>query len=141
MTANPKEIQRIQMRLDEDEKVVMSATQSRILPGGAALINPNTIYCTEKRVIIRNPIRLGYGENIEEYYYKDITNIRLEKGLLSSSIVLFVRGMTEMSKMSRKNIYWGRDVNGTIDALKKGQAEKLYKFIRSKVEAKKDKSF
>ena len=139
MTANPKEIERIMMRLDDDENVILSATQSRILPGGAALINPNTIYCTEKRVIIRNPIRLGYGENIEEYYYKDITNIRLEKGIFSASIVLFVRGMTEMSKMGRENIYWGRSVNGTIDALKKRPAEDIYKYIRERITRKQRK--
>ncbi len=127
------EVEKIRDRLDSDETVIMSARQSRVLPGGAALINPNTVYLTEKRVIIRNLIRLGFGENIEEYYYNTITNIRLEKGLFSSSLVFFVRGMTEMSKSERNHIFWGRNTNGTIDAIPKKSAEKMYRFIRGKI--------
>ena len=36
-------MKRIQKRLDEGESIVMSVRQSRIKPGGTALINPNTI--------------------------------------------------------------------------------------------------
>lgn len=125
---------RIESRLDPGEKIHVSATQSRFKPGGAALINPNTIFCTDKRVIIRNPVRAGLGENIEEYYYQDITNIRLEKGLLSASVVLFTRGMTEISKQDRASVIWGRDVNGTIDAIPKADAEEVYRFIRAKIQ-------
>ncbi len=133
-----KESDKIKNRLDPDETVIITATQSRIKPGGAALINPNTIHLTEKRIIIRNPTRLGLGENIEEYSYDAITNIRLENGLLSSSLVLFVKGMTELSKNDRNHIFWGRDTNGVIDAIPKGAAEKMYRFIRNKISKSKD---
>ncbi len=118
----------------------MSATQSRIKPGGATGINPNTIFVTEKRVIIRNPTRLGLGENIEEYYYRQITNVRLEKGMFSSSLIFAIPGMTEISKSDRSETYWGRDSKGVIDAIPKELAEKLYEYIRQKINELKDNS-
>ena len=90
--------EKIMDRLDAGEEVLLSSTQSRFLPGGAALINPNTIFATNKRVIIRTPVRVGLAENIEEYFYDQITNIRIEKGIFSASLLFFIPGMTEISK-------------------------------------------
>ena len=61
-------------------------------------INPNSIFVTEKRVIIRSPVTFGLGEHIEEYFYHQITNVRLEKGVMSASLVFYIPGMTELSK-------------------------------------------
>ena len=124
----------IQDRLDSDETLVSFSRQSRFKPGGAMGVTPNTIYLTTKRVIIRNPIRLGFGENIEDYYYNNITNVRLEKGILSASIVLFVRGMTEISKTERNDQYWGRNAPGTIDGIPKDKAEEMYAYIRKQID-------
>lgn len=135
MGAGSEEIEKIKSRLDSGETIIASARQSRIRPGGAALINPNSIYLTEKRVIIRNPIRLGFGENIEDYYYKNLTNVRLEKGIFSASVVLFVRGMTEISKSDRNKVLWGRKSYGSIDAISKDEAEIMYKIIRKKIDS------
>lgn len=133
------ELDKIKDRLDEAENVIMSVRQSRIRPGGAAAINPNTIFVTEKRVIIRNPTRLGLGENIEEYFYHQITNIRLEKGLFSASLVFAIPGMTELSKMDRSMSLWGRNAEGTIDGIPKDIAEKIYNYIREKISEEKTK--
>ncbi len=133
------ESEKIRDRLDPGESIIMSARQSRIRPGGAAAINPNTIFITEKRVIIRNPIRLGYGEHIEEYYYHQITNVRLEKGLFSSSLVFAIPGLTEISKSDRKLVPWGRDSEGVIDAIQKEIAEKMYDYIRERIKSEKSK--
>jgi hypothetical protein len=46
------EIRGIQDVLNPDENVLIVACQSRILPGGS-YVTPNTIYATEKRLIIR----------------------------------------------------------------------------------------
>lgn len=138
-SAEQKEIDRIKDRLDDNETVVMSVRQSRIKPGGAAAINPNTIFVTEKRVIIRNPTRLGLGEHIEEYFYHQITNIRLEKGLFSASLVFAIPGMTELSKTDRSLSLWGRSAEGTIDAIPKDIAEKMYNYIREKISEEKTK--
>lgn len=47
------EIGRIQDVLNPNESVIIVARQSRILPGGS-YVTPNTIYATEKRLIIRD---------------------------------------------------------------------------------------
>ena len=127
------ELDRIGNRLDKGEKVYMHVRQSRYRPGGAALVNPNTIFVTDRRVIIRNPVRLGLGEHIEEYWYRQITNIRLEKGLFSASVIFYIPGMTEMSKSDRRGIIWGRESHGTIDAISKRDAERMYEYIRGRM--------
>ena len=112
---------------------------SRYKPSGAAIVTPNTIFLTDKRVIIRNPTRLSFRENIEEYFYHQITNIRLEKGMLSTSLIFTIPRMTEISKSSRKMAMWGRDSDGVIDAIPKKIAEQMYEFIRKKIEDEKKK--
>ena len=52
------DIRKIRDVLNPDENVIIVARQSRILPGGS-YVTPNTIYATEKRLIIRNPYLLG----------------------------------------------------------------------------------
>ena len=88
------ETDKIRDRLDDGENVVMWVRQSRIKPGSVGGINPNTIFVTEKRVIIRSPVTFGLGEHIEEYFYRQITNVRLEKGVMSASLVFYIPGMT-----------------------------------------------
>ena len=127
------ETSKILRRLDPDESIVMSVRQSRIKPGGAAIINPHTIFATEKRVIIRSPTRLGLGENIEVYDYSVIKGIHIEKGLLSSSVVFFVEGMSEISKQDRKWKVRGRTAAGTIDAIPKAKAEALHRYVWAKI--------
>ncbi len=133
------ELDKIKDRLDSDENIIMHVKQSRIRPGGASILTPNTLFLTEKRVIIRNPTRLGFGENIEEYHYHQITNIKLENGIFSSSLIFAIPGMTEISKMDRKYMMWGRDSEGVIDAIPKEQAEKMYEYIRQKISEAKTK--
>lgn len=128
-----KEIEKIKDRLDEGENVIHTATQSRIKVGGARIVNPNTIFLTEKRVIIRNPIKLGFGERIEEYAYHQITNIEVEVGMFSASLIFAIEGLTEMSKLDRKSLWWGRETKGVIDAIPKEKAVEMYDYIRKKI--------
>ena len=132
------ESEKINKRLDHDESILFSARQSRFKPGGAAFFTPNTIFLTEKRVIIRNPTRLGLGENIEEYFYRQITNVRLEKGVFSASLIFAIPGMTEISKLSRDDVMWGRNSEGVIDAIPKNNAEYMYNYIRKRIGEKHD---
>jgi len=78
-----------------------------VKPGVAAVINPNTVFVTDKRILIRIPTCMGLGENIEEYFYKQITNIKLEKGMFSPSLLFHIPGKTEISKQQRKYTLWG----------------------------------
>ena len=49
-----KEIEKIADRLDDDETVLEVANQGRLNPGAVALTTPNTIFATDRRLIIRN---------------------------------------------------------------------------------------
>ena len=128
------EIEKIVDRLEDGEEILEVAKQSKIKPGGSNL-TPNTVFATDRRLIIRNPSMLGARQNIESFDYDQITNIKLEKGLFSSTLVLSYPGMDRVaSKLS-----WGRDDDGEIDAIPKDKAEKILKIVRNAiVEAKKE---
>jgi hypothetical protein len=74
------EIKKISNQLVQGEKVLLVAKQSRIRPGGSALTTPNTIFTTDRRLLIRNPTMLGMRENVEDIPYDKITSVKLEKG-------------------------------------------------------------
>ena len=135
--ANGDETDKIRDRLDDGESVVMWVRQSRIKPGSVGGINPNSIFVTEKRVIIRSPVTFGLGEHIEEYFYHQITNVRLEKGVMSASLVFYIPGMTELSKSGRQML-WRKGERGTIDAIPKKDAEKIYNYVREKIQEAKE---
>jgi hypothetical protein len=135
-----EEIRRIANRLDHNEKVQFVARQSRMKPGGSALATPNIVFATDKRIIIRNPTMLGMRENIEDIPYENITSVKLEKGVFSSTILIRAPGLSEMSRVSKHSglVAWGRGEDGQIDALSKDKGEMLFAIIRGGVdEAKK----
>ena len=128
------EIEKIAERLDEGEKVLEVAKQSRLKPGGART-SPNTVFATDRRLIIRNPTMLGARQNIEDFEYDTITHVKLEKGLFSATLVFTVPGMATSAKKSP----WGRGEDGAIDGIPKDKAEKILKIVRHGiVEAKKE---
>ena len=129
-----KEIEKIADRLDDDEAVLEVAKQGRMNPGGA-ITTPNTIFATDKRLIIRNPTMLGARQNIEFFDYDQITNIKLEKGVFSATLVLSYPGIDRVaSKLS-----WGREDDGEIDAIPKDKAENILQIVRNAiVKAKKE---
>lgn len=108
----------------------------RNIPGGAIISSPNTVIATEKRLVIRNPTMLGMRENVEDIPYDKITSVKLEKGLFSSTVVLRVPGLSELTRMSQSSglVAWGRGEDGTIDGLPKDKAEKLVKIINERID-------
>ena len=112
----------------------MWVRQSRIKPGSVGGINPNSIFVTEKRVIIRSPVTFGLAEHIEEYFYDQV---RLEKGVMSASLIFYIPGMTELSKGGRQFL-WRKGDRGTIDAIPKKDAEKIYDYVREKIREAKE---
>lgn len=133
------EIKKIQEFLEPSENVLTMAKQGKLTSGGA-LVAPNTIFATDKRVIIRNPTMMGLRASIEDIPYDKITSVKLEKGLLSSSIVLRVPGLSELGRLSKSNLAWGKGEEGTIDGLPKDKAEKLVKVIKEQMEKIKTRS-
>jgi hypothetical protein len=123
-------------RFDKNEKVRFVAKQSRMRPGGSALATPNIVFATDKRIIIRNPTMLGMRENIEDIPYDNITSVKLEKGVFSSTILIRVPGLSEISRVSKSSglIAWGRGEDGQIDALSKDKGERLFTIIREGID-------
>lgn len=99
-------------RLDKDENVEIVAKQSKYKPGGSA-VTPNTIFVTNKRVIIRNPTMLGAREKVDAIAFNQITSIQLGKGVFSSTVKLRAYGYQE-----------------DIEAIPKDKAEKIVEYIK-----------
>jgi PH (Pleckstrin Homology) domain-containing protein/putative oligomerization/nucleic acid binding protein len=134
-----EEIHKIANRLGQDEKVRFVAKQSRMKPGGSALATPNIVFATDRRIIIRNPTMLGMRENIEDIPYDKMTSVKLEKGIFSSTILIRVPGLSEMSRVSKHSglIAWGRGEDGQIDALSRDKGERLFTIIREGIDGAK----
>jgi hypothetical protein len=107
-----EEIQKVAHRLEANEKVVLVAKQSRFKPGGSKM-SPDTIFLTDKRIIIRNPSALGMRENVESITFDKITALELERGMMSSTIKIRASGY-----------------QGDIDAIAKEKAEKIAQYVR-----------
>jgi len=128
-----KEVEKIKDTLMFDEKVLLVVRQSRIAPRGltrlGTITTPNTIFATNRRLIIRNPTMLGLRAGIEDFPYKNITSAKLHKGVFSSEIRLRIPGLTETSRLPT-TLRWGRRDEGEIAALPKDKAEQLVRIIK-----------
>jgi hypothetical protein len=135
------EITKISDILNTDEKVLLVAKQSRIKPGGSKL-TPNIVYATDKRIIIRDPYMLGMRENIVDIPYDIITSVKLEKGILSSTIRFRAPGLVSSSRLGMIDglIDGEHDQDGKIDAIPKDKAEKLLETIREGMQGPKTKA-
>ena len=120
-----EELKKINKYLEPGEPVLFIARQSRILPGGAK-INPNTIFATDRKLIIRNPTTLGLREEVIQIPYKDITSVELEKGVFTTEIAIMAPGLT--SDMNRFLKPTKKGLPG-ITAIPKDEAVKLFRII------------
>ena len=129
-----REILRVMHLLDEGEKVLIVATQSRYLPGGSVITTPNTVFATDKKLIIRNPTMLGLRESVEYFPYKKITYAKLEQGRFSSTIVITAPGMGTAARLSRSSGLgaYGRQEDGMIDAIPTAKAVEILSLIRKR---------
>ena len=127
-----KEVNKIIEMLNSDEKVLLVARQSKIKPGGS-FFTPNTIYATDRRIIVRDPYMLGIKANVVDIPYDIITSLKLEKGLLSSTIRFKAPGLMSSTKLGMMDsIVEGEDdQEGIIEAISKDKAEDLLEIIRS----------
>ena len=127
-----EEVNKIREMLNPDEKVLLVARQSKIKPGGS-YFTPNTIYATDRRIIIRDPYMLGIKANVVDIPYDIITSLKLEKGLLSSTIRFKAAGLMSSTKLGMMDsVMEGEDdQSGIIEAIPKDKAEDLIEIIRS----------
>ncbi len=127
-----QEIKKIHEMLNPNEEVLVVARQSRIRPGGSA-VTPNIIYATNRRIIIRDPYMLGIKENVVDIPYDVITSVKLEKGLLSSTIRFEAPALVGSKRLGMiEGIVSGEnDHEGIIEAIPKRKAEDVVQIIRS----------
>ena len=121
-----EEAEKIKTRLEPDEPILLVAKQSRIRPGGA-ITTPNTIFATDRKLIIRNPMMLGLRESVEVVPYSEITAVDLEKGMFSCEVRITAPGLTV--QLSRFFALSRHGIAG-IPAISKEKAEKLVDIIR-----------
>ncbi|MDN5868096.1 MAG: PH domain-containing protein [Candidatus Nitrosocosmicus sp.] len=129
------EIKKIAEMLNPDERVLVVARQSRFKPGGSQL-SPNVVYATDRRIILRDPSMLGLKQDIIDIPYNVITNAKIEKGLLSASVIFNAPGLFNPNIPGR--MPWIKRLetdehgeNGVIDAIPKQKAEDLIEVIRN----------
>ena len=127
-----QEIKKIREMLNPDEEVLVVARQSRVRPGGSA-VTPNIIYATNKRIIIRDPYMMGIKENITDIPYDVLTSVKLDKGLLSSTIRFEAPALVGSKRLGMIDGIVGgeNDHEGMIEAIPKRKAEDVVQEIRS----------
>jgi hypothetical protein len=118
--------------LNPNEAVLVVARQSRIKPGGSA-VTPDIIYATNKRIIIRDPYMIGIKENIVDIPYDVVTSVKLEKGLLSSTIRFEAPALIRSKRLGMIDgiVSGENDQEGVIEAVPKRKAEDVVQVIRS----------
>jgi hypothetical protein len=130
------EIKKIEKILNSDEKVLLVARQSRLMPGGSAM-TPDNVIATDRRVIIRDPYMLGLKAELIDIPYDVITSVKLQKGVFTSTILFKAPTLLNKSKLGLldENIGGEDDQEGVIEALPKDKAEELLEIIRRRMKS------
>jgi len=81
----------IKKMLLADEEVLVVVRQSRL----KAIVTPDSIIVTNYRIIRCSPSKLGLHHDIEDYRYEDVANIKVDRGILFSNIIIKRRFMSE----------------------------------------------
>ena len=126
-----KEIAKIREYMDDGETVLEYSRQMRFVPGGSP-VTPNSIFATDRKIIIRNPTMWGLRENVEYFHYSDIINIKHEKGHFSSTLVITAPGMGTSARPPKAGAPWGRTEDGMIDGIPREDAFKILKIVMSR---------
>ena len=127
MPVNQEDVSIANKILWPNETINMTVRQRRIGPGGA-VITPTSVIVTNMRIIIINRATLGIRKDYEVIPYKNVTSVRLEKGLISSSVFIRVQGY-DRDKGLLKN---GRE-EGEIDGLNNKYAQLFSDFVNEKI--------
>jgi hypothetical protein len=107
--------------LTEGEDVEVVLVQRRFVPGGA-LIYPKIVIATNKRVIIETREMFGLRREFSVIAYRAIVNVRLEKGIISSTVLI-------------KSEFYGESEEGyyKIEGITYNDAVKLVEFIDHRI--------
>ncbi len=128
MAIEQEDVNLVKNSLWPDEVVELTARQRRVGPGGS-VITPTSVIATNKRLLIVNKEVLGLRKDIESINYSQITSVRFEKGIISSSVFVRVEGYdtdTGFLKGTGKQ-------EGEIDGLNNTDAAELADCIEKKI--------
>ncbi len=127
MEVDQQELKLVEDDLWPSETVMGTVKQRRILPGGS-LITPTTVFITNKRIIIMNRASAGLRKDFEIIPYNKITSVRLEHGIISSSVFVRVEGYDkDVGLLSH-----GKE-EGEIDGLKNRDAQELVRMLNENI--------
>lgn len=87
----------IRETLLDGEKVLHAIQQSRF----TQLITPDSIFVTNKRVILHKPHTLGLRRTIQDYKFVDMANTEIVQGFISSDIKIKMRFLSEPVLLKR----------------------------------------
>jgi Bacterial PH domain/zinc-ribbon domain len=115
----------ISKELLPNEKVEMTIRQRHFGPGGS--VTPTILIATNRRLIIIYKTNLGFKTVHEIIAYNKITTVRLERGIISSTIHLHVLGVEEQMPTGDNRI------EEEFSGLKHKSAEALVNFLNGKI--------
>jgi hypothetical protein len=127
MAINNDEVKGIANLLWPDESAELTVKQKRIGPGAAPL-NPTSVVCTNKRMVVINRSAFGLRKDYEMITYENIVNVRLERGIFSSSVILRLAG-----GQTGRGFLQEKKEEGEIDGLRFRDAKLLADFINRMV--------
>ncbi|MDE1849611.1 MAG: PH domain-containing protein [Candidatus Micrarchaeota archaeon] len=130
MAVNQGDVERVKGLLTPDEKIIMTASQSRIAPGGNRVV-PSFIVATDRRVIMVNRSALGLRGDYESIPYEKITEVRLDKGIIFSSVFIRIEGFSEDKGLIPK----GKE-EGEIVGLNADDARQLADYVNQRIDGR-----
>ena len=121
----------IKETLVDGEKTLHSVQQARL----RQLIAPDAIFVTNRRIIVHRPYLFGLKRGIEDYKYKDMGNTSIDQGIISSSVKVKMRFLSNdivlrsIPKRAARDIFKTVQENivgmSPIDAGSKTKVEKV----------------
>lgn len=127
MAVDKNDVKAVEKLLSENEVVDLTVKQRRVGPGGS-VITPTSVVATNMRIIIVNRATLGIRKDYEAIMYKQIASVRLEHGIISSTVFIRVQGY-DMDKGLLKR---GKE-EGEIDGLRNKDAVALSNYINKRL--------
>ncbi len=118
--ATPDDIKNI---LGSNEKVELYIEEKIYHPR----INIESVIITNERIIFRHPHALGLKKDYTDYSYRDVSNVKLDKGIVRSTIKLTLRHGEENQGKQQE----GEQLD--LDNLPNDLAEKGYGIIRENI--------
>ncbi|MDE1870430.1 MAG: PH domain-containing protein, partial [Candidatus Micrarchaeota archaeon] len=92
MLVDSREAEIVRHLLMPAERVEGTIKQRKLRPGGD-LLTPTTLVATDRRLIIIYRTTLGMRKYYEIIPYRRITSVRIEHGIMSSSLHLNILGV------------------------------------------------